>query len=76
MMLSMRRREATEMRTMALICASLGEREQAIDCLVRATSLDNPLIAAETERFSSESAVKFDAFKEMWERMHGKKGGS
>lgn len=61
------------MRSMAQVHASLGDRESAIDCMVRASSLDNPVIAAETDKFVSESQDLFKAFKKNWDGMH--KGG-
>lgn len=59
---------------MALIVAATGDRDGAVECLVRATSLANPAVAYETERFSSESASKFEFFKGQWNHMHNKGG--
>ena len=71
MLLSIRRRKAEELKTLALLAASAGLHQQAMDCYLQMTELNNPEQMKEKEDFVESAQEKFKKWQEHFNK--GKK---
>lgn len=71
MLLSIRRRKAEELKTLALIAASAGLHEQAMDCYLQMTELNNSERLKDKEDFLETAQDQFKVWQERFKQ--GKK---
>lgn len=67
MLLSIRRRKAEELKTLALIAAASGLKQEAMDCYLQMTELNNPERMKDKDDFTENAQEKFKFWKDRFQ---------